>query len=391
MPSIISRKGTQPSRMHKLIIGLVAVLLLVCGCPKVGPNFTKPPANVNPNWLEAGEYKQVSTRPDDYRDWWRSFHDPVMDDLIQSAYRQNLTLQIAGVRVLEAQAQVGTAVGQLYPQTQQFTGTVQKFRFSQNNLSSGTDTPVNFWLSTIGLAASWELDFWGKIRRGIESADASLAASISDYDNTLVTLTGDVASAYILLRTLEKRLAIAHQNVLVQKKSLQIATSRWKGGTTSLRDVEQAKTVLESTEASIPTLESQVQQTQNALSQLMGLPPGNLTRILGAKSAIPAPPPQVAVGIPADLLRRRPDIQTAEWQAAAQSAQIGVARADLFPAFTRSRKNHLLIPSKNPSRAAANLWLCIPVAIAWFFSDWVIALWVGVALWIVTKLVCLFR
>ncbi len=327
-------RATQPSRMHKLTIGLLAVLLLVCGCPKVGPNFTKPQANVNPNWLEAGAYQQVSTRPDDYRDWWRSFHDPVLDDLIQHAYRQNLTLQIAGVRVLEAQAQVGVAVGQLYPQTQQFTGTVQKIRFSQNNLSSGTGTPSNFWLSTIGVTASWEIDFWGKIRRGIESADAALAASISDYDNTLVTLTGDVASAYVLLRTLEKRLAIAHQNVLVQKKSLQIATSRWKGGTTSLRDVEQATTVLESTEASIPTLESQVAQTQNLLCLLMGLPPSDLSRILGAKSAIPAPPPQVALGIPADLLRRRPDIQTAEWQAAAQCAQIGVAKADLFPAFS---------------------------------------------------------
>ncbi len=190
-------RATQPSRMHKFTIGLLAVLLLVCGCPKVGPNFTKPQANVNPNWLEAGAYQQVSTRPDDYRDWWRSFHDPVLDDLIQSAYRQNLTLQIAGVRVLETQAQVGVAVGKLYPQTQQFNGTVQKIRFSQNNLSSGTGTPSNFWLSTMGLTASWEIDFWGKIRRGIESADASLAASISDYDNTLVTLTGDVASAYI--------------------------------------------------------------------------------------------------------------------------------------------------------------------------------------------------
>jgi NodT family efflux transporter outer membrane factor (OMF) lipoprotein len=315
---------------------VLVFLLLASGCPKVGPNFVKPEANVNQNWLETGQYKQVSTKPDDYRNWWRSFNDPVLDTLIQKAYQQNLDLQIAGVRVLEARAQVGVAVGNLYPQSQQLTGTVQKFRISQSNLSTGTTTPTNFWFDSIGAAATWEIDFWGKIRRAIESSDASLLASISDYDNSLVSLTGDVATSYVLLRTLEKRLAIAHQNVVVQKKSLKIATARWKGGTTSLRDVEQATTVLDSTEASIPTLESEVRQTQNNLCLLMGMPPSDIKHLLGSKSAIPAPPPQVALGIPADLLRRRPDIQSAEWQAAAQCAQIGVNKADLFPAFSLS-------------------------------------------------------
>ena len=194
--------------------------------------------------------------------------------------------------------------------------------------------PSNFWFSTLGVGASWEIDFWGKLRRGIESADAALLASISDYDNALVTLTGDVGTSYILLRTLEKRLQIARDNVLVQKKGLKIATARWKGGTTSLRDVEQATTVLDSTEATIPSLEAQEQQTKNFLCLLMGLPPTDLSHDLGAKSAIPVPPPQVALGIPTDLLRRRPDIQSAEWQAAAQCAQIGVSRADFFPAFS---------------------------------------------------------
>ena len=197
-------------------------------------------------------------------------------------------------------------------------------------------SPGNFWVSQIGLTASWEIDFWGKFRRAVESADASLMAAVADYDNALVSLTGDVANSYILLRTLEKRLNIARQNVAVQKKSLQIATARWKGGTTSKRDVEQALTVLDSTEATIPTLESQWRQTQNALCVLMGMPPSDLKDLLGSKSDIPAPPPQVAVGIPADLLRRRPDIQSAEWRAAAQCAQIGVAKANLYPAFSLS-------------------------------------------------------
>jgi NodT family efflux transporter outer membrane factor (OMF) lipoprotein len=323
-------------QISRLLVIMAAVAILAVGCVKVGPDFVKPDATVSPGWMEARNYKQLTTKTEDYRDWWRSFNDPVLDKLIQDAYHQNLTLRIAGVRVLGARAQLGVAIGELYPQTQQAVGNVTKNRLSQTSPISGSGSPVNFWLAQTGLTASWEIDFWGKFRRAVESADSSLLATVADYDNTLVSLTSDVASSYILLRTLEKRLRIARQNVLVQKKSLEIATARWKGGTTSMRDVEQAKTVLDSTEATIPTLESQARQTQNALCVLMGLPPSNLGHLLGAKSDIPAPPPQVAVGIPADLLRRRPDIQSAEWQAAAQCAQIGVNKANLYPAFSIS-------------------------------------------------------
>ncbi len=315
---------------------LLAVLLLASGCVKVGPDFVKPEADTMPQWLEASGYKQVTTKADDYRDWWRSFNDPVLDKLIQTAYQQNLSLRIAGVRVLAARAQLGVAVGSLYPQSQKGAGSLQKERVSETSPLSAPGSPGNFWTSQVGLSASWELDFWGKFRRAVESADASLMAAVADYDSALVSLTGDVASAYISIRTLEKRLAIARQNVVVQKKSLQIATARWRGGTTSKRDVEQAQTVLDGTEASIPTLESQWRQTQNALSVLLGLPPSDLKDFLGSKSEIPAPPLQVAVGIPADLLRRRPDIQSAEYRAAAQCAQIGVAKANLYPSFSLS-------------------------------------------------------
>jgi NodT family efflux transporter outer membrane factor (OMF) lipoprotein len=312
------------------------ILLLAAGCFKVGPDFAKPDATVMDNWLEQGSYKQITGQSADYRDWWRAFNDPVLDDLIQGAYQQNLPLRIAGVRVLGARAQLGVAIGELYPQSQKASGAVIKQRLSQTSPLSGPGTPVNFWFDQIGLSASWEIDFWGKFRRAVESADASLMAAVADYDNVLVSLTGDVASSYIQLRTLENRLNIARQNVEVQKQSLRIARARFEGGTTSKRDVEQALTVLNSTEATIPTLESQSRQTQNALCVLMGLPPSDLGKRLGPKSAIPAPPPQVAVGIPADLLRRRPDIRSAEWRAAAQCAQIGVTKANLYPAFSLS-------------------------------------------------------
>jgi len=315
---------------------LLAVLLLASGCVKVGPDFAKPDAEVMPKWLEAGEYRQLTARTEDYRDWWQAFNDPVLNNLVQTAYRQNLPLRIAGVRVLGARAQLGVAVGSLYPQTQQATGSVEKFRLSQTTPMTAPGSTLIFWGSQIGVTANWEIDFWGKFRRAVESADASLLAAVADYDNALVSLTGDVANSYISIRTLEKRLNIARQNVEVQKKSLQIAQARFQGGTTSKRDVEQALTILESTEASIPTLEAQLRQTQNALCILLGMPPRDVGDLLGVKSEIPAPPPEVAVGIPADLMRRRPDIQAAEWRAAAQCAQIGVSKANLFPAFSLS-------------------------------------------------------
>jgi NodT family efflux transporter outer membrane factor (OMF) lipoprotein len=299
----------------------------------VGPDFAKPEAEVAPHWLEEGD-KRVQTEPANYRDWWRVFNDPALNRLIDTAYRDNLTLQIAGVRVLGARAQLGIAVGELYPQTQQALGSVLKTRLSETTPLTVPGSPVSFWQSSLGLTAGWEIDFWGKFRRAVESADAGLLAAVADYDNALVSLTADVGAAYILIRTLDSRLNIARRNVEVQKESLQIATARFEGGTTSERDVEQAKTVLASTQATIPTLESQLRQTKNALCVLLGMAPNHLTDLLGTSIAIPAPPPQAAVGIPADLLRRRPDIRRAEFRAAAQCAQIGVAKANLYPAFS---------------------------------------------------------
>jgi NodT family efflux transporter outer membrane factor (OMF) lipoprotein len=323
-------------RVTGFLLVIPVIFLLAAGCTKVGPDFVKPDAAVMDNWLEQGSYKQITGHSEDYRDWWQAFHDPVLDGLIQSAYRQNLPLRLAGVRVLGARAQLGVAIGELFPQSQTASGAFIKQRLSQTSPLSGPGTPVNFYYDQIGLSASWEIDFWGKFRRAVESADASLMGAVADYDNVLVSLTGDVANSYIQIRTLEKRLNIARQNVEVQKQSLKIARARFEGGTTSKRDVEQALTVLNSTEATIPTLESQLRQTKNALCVLMGLPPSDLGKILGSKSEIPAPPPQVAVGIPADLMRRRPDIRSAEWRAAAQCAQIGVTKANLYPSFSLS-------------------------------------------------------
>jgi NodT family efflux transporter outer membrane factor (OMF) lipoprotein len=341
----------------RLYPAIIAVILLFSGCVKVGPDYVRPPTAVSPNWMEADDAR-VKAEPAEYRAWWEAFNDPVLNSIIDRAYHNNLSLKIAGVRVLQARAALGIAVGDIYPQTQQlhgemtfnriseraFLGAVSQSGTRQGTRSDGNDdkypkkqpagVKFSYWEDQIYLNAAWEIDFWGKFRRAIESADASLRMSVADYDSALVTLTADAANDYIQIRTLQKRLSIARQNVESQEESVRIAEDKFKGGLTTLLDVEQAKTSLFNTQSAIPTLKAQLQQTKNALSVLLGLPPSSLEDILAGVSDIPSPPPQVAVGIPADLLRRRPDVQSAELQAAAQCAQIGIAKADLFPAFS---------------------------------------------------------
>jgi NodT family efflux transporter outer membrane factor (OMF) lipoprotein len=316
------------------LILLMPVFLAFAGC-MVGPNYQRPNVSVSPSWGETGD-QRVRTESTTYRDWWRAFNDPALDRLIARAYRDNLTLQQAGVRVLQARAQLGIAVGEIFPQTQQAIGSVQYYRTS-DRASTGAffnGGSFSYWQSQIGAQATWELDFWGRIRRGIQSADASLLATLADYDSTLVTLTADVANTYIALRTAEERIRIARENVDIQEQTLKIVEARFKYGTVTQLDVEQARTVLFNTLATIPTLETQRRQALDALSVLLGMPPTDLSDLLSGPSTIPVSPPQVIVGIPADLLRRRPDIRSAELQAVAQSAQIGVAKADLLPAFS---------------------------------------------------------
>jgi NodT family efflux transporter outer membrane factor (OMF) lipoprotein len=283
----------------------------------VGPNYQRPKVSVSPSFGETGDQRRVSTESTPYRDWWRAFNDPVLDRLVARAYRDNLTLRQAGVRVLQARAQLGIAVGEIFPQAQQAIGSVQYNRTSDRAPSAalassgGGSGSVAYWQSQIGAQASWELDFWGRIRRGIQSADASLLATLADYDNTLVTLTADVANTYIALRTAEERIRIAQENIEIQQQTLQIVEARFKFGVVTQLDVEQARTTLLNTQATLPTLETQRRQARDALSVLLGMAPNDLGDLLDGPAGIPASPPQVIVGIPADLLRRRPDIRSA--------------------------------------------------------------------------------
>lgn len=321
---------------------LLAACLALAGCELIGPDFRKPDSETGSGWLDARDGR-LSQRSPDHRAWWKTFSDPVLDQLIQAAYRQNLSLREAGLRILEARAQLGIAVGDFYPQKQYLTGFTDYLKLPSGapseRLPNQDGNLAPFWWSRVGIGASWELDIWGKFRRAIEAADAQMLASIAAYDSAIVSLTADVATTYIRIRTLEKKLDIARNNVQAQLSNLRIAEAKFRGGSSSRRDVEQARTVLGGTQASIPMLDAQLRQAKNALSLLLGQPPGDLQKPLGSGqryAQIPAPPVQVAVGIPLDLLRRRPDIREAEYQAQMQSAQIGIAKAQLYPALSLS-------------------------------------------------------
>jgi NodT family efflux transporter outer membrane factor (OMF) lipoprotein len=318
------------SRLRKLAVLAALMLPFTAGC-MIGPDFKLPPVKVSRQWMESGE-ASVLDSPPRYRNWWDTFSDPALTRLIQAAYAQNLTLRAAGVRVLEARAQLGIAIGDFYPQQQQVSSSISYNRIPGSFPYNIIDN--RYWSDSVGAQAVWELDLWGKFRRGIESADDAFLASVAQYDDILVTLTADVAANYVTLRAEQTELAIAQENVKRQKEVLQVADDRFTGGVTSQLDVYQAQNVLGATEATIPQLTIQIDQTKNALSVLIGRPPGAIDSMIGSSMEIPTAPDSVAVGIPADLLRRRPDIRAAELQAAAQCAQIGVAKADLLPALS---------------------------------------------------------
>jgi NodT family efflux transporter outer membrane factor (OMF) lipoprotein len=323
-----------PSSAKRFCLWLGVALPLCCTGCLVGPNFSSPSAPVAEKWLES-DNPSVDTRNQEYRDWWIVFHDPVLNRLIGIAYNQNLTLVDAGTRVLEARAQLGVAIGEFYPQLQQGNGSVTYIRPSH---ADTTEFPLgitrNFWRDSLGLTVNWELDFWGRFRRAIESADAAYLASIANYDYVLASLLGDVATTYIGIRTLQAQIQISEENIVKQKKALAIAEAKYHGGTATKLDVYQAENVLGQTESTIPQLTIQLNQGFNALAVLLGMPPQPMDPLLRGSSGIPVPPKTVAVGIPADLVRRRPDIRAAELAAMAQSAQIGIAEANLYPAFS---------------------------------------------------------
>lgn len=315
-----------------VLIGCLMVLAVSC---EVGPNYVTPKANVAARWMPN---PVITNRPPSIAEifWWRNFDDPVLDQLIVTACRQNLTLQVAGTHILETRARLNKSIGNLFPQQQGISGQLNYARLDDGLISEIPGVNRNYLSDQTLFAATWEIDFWGKYRRGIESDRATFLGSIASYDDAMVTLIGDVASTYVNIRTLQTRIRVAARNVETQKESLRLASARFNAGETSALDVQQAKTQLAQTESQIPLLNEAMSQNKNGLAVLLGERPDQIDRQLTGPDRIPVAPADVAVGIPKDLLRRRPDVRAAGFQAAALSALIGVAKANLYPAFSLS-------------------------------------------------------
>lgn len=338
--------------MRQTALAPLFLLALVCttGCTgvreyvhngfKVGPDYKRPAVPVADEWIDS-QNPRVSSVPGDYRAWWQVFNDPVLNGLVQTAYQQNITLREAGFRVAEAQAQRGIVVGELFPQTQQVVADYTRTQRSTETALFPSIPPGSPFANLaspqfsnwrIGGALAWELDFWGRYRRAIEAADARLDSSVEGFDDALVILIGEVARTYVELRTVEQRLQVARNNADLQTESARVAQARLDAkAADSELDTPQAKANLGSTLAAVEALEIQRRQAQNRLAVLMGMPPHDLTYLLNGPAAIPTAPETIAVGVPAELVWRRPDVRRAERIVAAQSAEIGIATSELYP------------------------------------------------------------
>ena len=310
------------------LVASVAIVLLLGACTTVGPDFEPPEAPVAPDGYQE-EREGLTSTGTELVAWWEVFGDPKLNRLVEEAHRTNNNLEIAAVRILESRSQLGIATGLRYPQAQTAAGTATYVSPSEAGGSAG-----DFWDFSLGASVSWEIDFWGRYRRGIESANAALLATMAGYDDVFVLLTAQVAQTYATIRLTEEQLRIAKQNIEIQRRSYEIVDVLARLGDKSALDRQQALTLLLGTEATLPILEAGLQQAKNALSSLLGRPPGDLTEFLGEEGTLPVLPTDLVVGIPADLLRRRPDVRTAELNAMAQNALVGVATADLYPSFS---------------------------------------------------------
>lgn len=323
------KKRTIPSLVRMPVI---ANLLMLCGCLAVGPNYTPPETSEPLAWhskLPKGLASQELT-PRMLADWWTMLDDPILSTLVESAAEGNLDLKEARVRIREARARRGISRADLFPSAKATaSGSISK---SGNDAGDSTTKE----LYSTGFDASWEIDLFGGKRRAIEAATAELQAYEEDMRDVLVSLLAEVALNYIEVRSYQTRLSIAETNLRVQEETYNITNWRRQAGLTTQLDVEQAKYSLEQTRSQIPTLRSGLEKAKNRLAVLLGQDPGSLHETLEERKAIPVAPLNVAVGVPADVLRQRPDVRRAERELAAQTAQIGVAEAELFPKLSLS-------------------------------------------------------
>lgn len=321
----------QRARIH-FFAGCV---FLLQACTTLGPDYEEPSVEWVSTWETDlyGQALETSVEEEDLSFWWQAFQDPVLNNLIETARAENPTLQIAGLSILESRALLGIATGGKYPQVQNANGSwarVDRWPTEGDNDFNRSD--LNDY--NVGFDVAWEIDFWGRWRRSIESADAAFFASITNQQNAQVLLAAQVAQAYYAYRTTARQIEIARENGALQKRSLEITTQLFESGQSSELDVQQARTQYLATIATIPELEASLRQVENALCVLLARKPGDLPELAGPVEQLPELSPVLIEEVPARLLMRRPDIRTSAWGVAAQSAQIGVAEAELYPSIS---------------------------------------------------------
>ncbi len=306
-----------------------AALLALAGCTTLGPDFRLPPPAFDQDW-HSPSLSGVDTAPAAGL-WWQQFNDPALDALMAAAVAGNNNLKIAGLRVLEARAQLAATAALRSPQAAVATAAAG---YGASAPGNGSIRNYDALFASVGVSAGWEIDFWGKFRRAAEAADAGYFAQIANYDDFAILLRAQVAQLYLTHRTLEERLAVVRSNIVLQQRSVAITDLLFRRGADSELDLQQARTQLLATEAAVPELETGLVQTRNALSLLLGRAPGPIAELALSPSKLPGVPVTVAADMPADLLRRRPDVRAAALRAGAQSAQIGIARAELYPSLS---------------------------------------------------------
>jgi len=315
------------------IAAVLGAFFIFQGCA-VGPDYV-PPATEMPDAWQQELTSGIAEGKADLQTWWTVFDDPVLESLIKRAALGNLNLKSAISRIQEARAIRGVATGEWFP-TVDGTGTVQRNRISEGRVEDNPIIPRRYNFYSTGLDASWEIDIWGRIARSVESADAGLQSSIEDYRDVLVSLYAEVASNYIRVRSLQNRVRITRNNIETQRETLQLTKDRFEAGIVSELDIRQAELNLAITESAIPFLQSFMVQAVNRLGVLLGEYPSVLHEELLKPAPVPGTPAEITVGLPAELLRQRPDIRRAERELASQTARIGIAKADLYPRFSLS-------------------------------------------------------
>lgn len=310
--------------------GLAGVLAL-SGCASVGPNYVPPATKASASWSAPLAEGMTATSPDSLAlsFWWKALDDPILTGLVEKALAQNRDIKAATARVREARAQRGMTAAEHFP-------TARTSASASGSRTETDDKTVTNDMYKAGFDASWEIDIFGGTRRAVEAADAQLGATIESLNDVLVTVAAEVALNYIDVRSYQSRIAIAEANLAIQNNSFDIARWRAEAGLTTELDVEQARYALEQTRASLPALSTGLAQAKHRLAVLCGQNPSALDELLKDAKAIPVAPVETAVGVPADALRRRPDVRQAERQLAARTAEIGVAKASRYPSFTLS-------------------------------------------------------